>query len=334
LIRGLKGVGAKVAAGKVWAKGKVEAGKEWMSDRARGIRDRLTGRGSPHDQADARERDTRPDLGNQVRDHVRNALGGGTVEYARAEAAVKSAKRKFAPKGVSNVEITPVGDAGTYQVEVTASPKTPVFEFKISLARQAEIFLDIVPLIKESIEAKIKSGLRVVGRLQIHNDRNFTSHYVQFAQKFINQSTRRPYTATEAYAEAPTTSGFRDGDRIYVRESASVATVVHEAIHMYSHDNYRRMVRGDANEGTTEYFTQMACKQYGMDRVGVYGQQVAAVARLARSVGDDVLANAYFKGNIRALAAAVESIKPGAWERWRQDMAAGRFASAGGADFS
>lgn len=272
-------------------------------------------------------------LRDQVRDYLTSALGGRTVEYEQAETAVKSAKREFAPKGVANVEITPEGDAGLYQVEVTASPKVPVFEFKISLARQAGIFLDVVPLIKESIEEKVKSGLRVVGHLQVHNDRNFTSHYIKYAKNFHNPHTGKPYTAEEARAEAPTVMGFRDGDRIYVRETAGIVTVVHEAIHMYSNDNYRREVRSDANEGTTEYFTRMACRQYGVDRSGTYAGQVAAVARLATAVGDEVLANGYFKGDVGALKAAVEAIKPGAWDRWLRDMAASRFASAGGGDF-
>lgn len=337
IIRGLQGVSgkvkAKVAAGKAWVKDKAEAGKAWARGKAEGVRDRLTGRGAAGEQPGARPGDPSAGLREQVRDHVQGALGSGTVEYARAEAVVRDAKRQFAPRGVANVEITPLATTGTYQVDVTASPKTPVLQFQVSLARQAEIFLDGVPLIKDSIEEKIKGGLRVVGHLQVHNDANFDSHYIKYAQKFINPQTRKPYTAEEARADAPSTMGFRDGERIYVRERAGVGTVTHEAIHLYSHDTYKNTVRGDANEGTTEYFTQMACRQYGVERAGTYGPQVAAVAKLARAVGDDVLANAYFKGDVRALEAAVEAIKPGAWQRWRQAMINGFFSSAGGGDF-
>ncbi len=74
---------------------------------------------------------------------------------------------------------------------------------------------------------------------------------------------------------------------MYVRPR--IGTVVHDSIHMYSNDNYRRTVRMSANEGTTEYLPQMICKQYGVDRGGIYSEEAAVLPESQREEGERLI---------------------------------------------
>ena len=174
-------------------------------------------------------------------------------------------------------------------------------------------------MVKEAIADKIKGGLRVVGNLRIYNDHDFTAHYIKYAKEFINPATGNHYTAEEARAEAFDVRGFRDGDRIVVREHPEMLlTTIHETIHMYSADGYRMKLRTDINEGTTEHFALAVMDGFGLKRSEpVYRSQVESVRRAIDVVGEDVVADAYFKGDVKGLKDALDGARgEGTFDRW------------------
>lgn len=98
-------------------------------------------------------------------------------------------------------------------------------------------------------------------------------------------------------------NGFVDSQgRVWIeRNSGNGGTMLHEGMHKYSHDDYLGTLGFNMNEGTTEYFTRIICKDLSIDR-GNYETQYKLIDTLATKVTTrDVVAAAYFDGSIDGL---------------------------------
>jgi len=101
-------------------------------------------------------------------------------------------------------------------------------------------------------------------------------------------------------------NGFVDSTgRVWVeRNSGNPGTIIHEGIHKYSNGATLSQLGFYINEGITEYFTRVICKDLDVDR-GNYDSQYAVVKKLVANVAsEDILAKAYFDGDIDGLKAA------------------------------
>jgi hypothetical protein len=86
----------------------------------------------------------------------------------------------------------------------------------------------------------------------------------------------------------------------YVRNSKTAGTLLHEAIHAHAHPAFG-FLHNYLNEGVTEYFTRKLQDEINMPYIDGYDDNVVAARRLAADVGEDVLARAYFTGEVPAL---------------------------------
>lgn len=101
-------------------------------------------------------------------------------------------------------------------------------------------------------------------------------------------------------------NGFVDSQgRVWIEQnSGNAGTMLHEGMHKYSHDDYLSTLGFNMNEGTTEYFTRIICKDLSIDR-GNYETQYKLIDTLATKVTTrDVVAAAYFDGAIDGLKSA------------------------------
>lgn len=108
-------------------------------------------------------------------------------------------------------------------------------------------------------------------------------------------------------------NGFVDSKgRVWIEQnSGNPGTLIHEGIHKYSEGSYLSTLGFNANEGTTEYFTRIICKDLGVTR-GNYETQFKIIETLVNNVASkDIVASAYFDGDIDALKSAFMKYRKG-----------------------
>ena len=115
-------------------------------------------------------------------------------------------------------------------------------------------------------------------------------------------------------------NGFVDSSRrVWVHENkGNPGTMVHEAVHKYS-DRALIGYSQPLNEGATEYFTRLVCNGQGINIAGRtnYNNNRNTVEKLVTLVGEQVVAEAYFDGKVRALKKAYKDAK-GDDAEWRK----------------
>lgn len=122
--------------------------------------------------------------------------------------------------------------------------------------------------------------------------------------------TSEPPKTTQDRIRLKLTMGFVQEDTgskiVWIRESQKSGTVlVHEAIHVYAHPNWKIWRRKNSwgqalDEGTTEYFTLKISKVLGLKGLKAYTNWVLAIEQLVALTSEELLASAYFSGNIEA----------------------------------
>ena len=106
-----------------------------------------------------------------------------------------------------------------------------------------------------------------------------------------------------------------DGSAIYVQKDTVLPTATaHELLHVNTAADFRKMVGEAINEGTTEHLAIKAVRAAGLPTAGstgakAYPQQVGAVGKLIKVVGEAALIEAYFNG-AESLVRAYEAIMP------------------------
>ena len=195
---------------------------------------------------------------------------------------------------------------------------------------QVDAYLDASPFIRDYIEEKAESGIRAQGHVHIHTPSEFVDEWVAYAMTRTNSATGNRYTEEEARAAEPNINAFRDGTEIHIHQDRGEAgTAIHESMHLYSDDGYRNRVGSNANEGTTEFFTRMVCEEQEITRGAFYTRQRRSVETLVEATSDELLAGAYFQGNIDALESSVDSAAgENGFTNWITFMKAGRYSDA------
>ena len=195
--------------------------------------------------------------------------------------------------------------------------------------KEVDDALDASPFFAKLVEAKHKAGTKAEGHVHIHNDSAFEAAYVKMALKRTNPATRKVFTEAEARTRSQDVNAFRDGSEIHVHESRGTpSTTVHESLHLFA-DAYRDKMDYNANEGTTEYFTKKLCAEIKLPRGSHYAKQLAPVEKLIRTVGEDVVAAAYFQDKLAELETALDTKKEaGTFAKWLAAMKASKFADA------
>jgi hypothetical protein len=179
--------------------------------------------------------------------------------------------------------------------------KTPE-KVKHTTGKDVDTYLDSSPFFKALVEEKVKGGTKAEGHVHIHTPEEFVTECVAYLTARQNPATGANYTEDEAKAKEPNINAFRDGSEIHVHENrGEPGTVIHESMHLFSHDDFRGELGFNANEGATELFAKKLCAERKIKRGDFYADQYRAVKKVADLVGEDVLANAYYKGDVAGL---------------------------------
>ena len=158
---------------------------------------------------------------------------------------------------------------------------------------------------EEYLREAVGDGRQAEGTLAIVDDVNFRIAWEAHAAGTSRDPDRWQ-----------TLNGFVDDEgRQWVRvASANAGTPIHEAVHNYSEEALKDDVAQPLNEGVTEYFSRQVIpslddptttvdegQQILRDRTNIYSQNTTFVDNLVAVVGEDVVAAAYFDGDIDGL---------------------------------
>ena len=128
---------------------------------------------------------------------------------------------------------------------------------------------------------------------------------------------------------------FQDEDRLQIhirRRGSDLGTQLHEGLHLFSNDKWKRRMNYNANEGVTEYFTRKLGPEVEVERDdNSFLQQYTSATHLVAAADEQVVAAAYFEGNIAGLKQKIDARKPGGagtWEKWLGFLEASDFKAA------
>lgn len=183
-----------------------------------------------------------------------------------------------------------------------------------------------VQRVADKIAQLFHQPFRVVG-IKEHTDSDFAvSSMVQIAKEgSIIDPLLKPVKVskkdgTAAFEDAALginglTVENKDAKLIHLRQNQNMdATFVHESLHAYSHDDFRRFFGTEADEGTTELFARRVMQAIDLENSGISGYQPMAATRgkvythevsLAETIlaqlGETMTKNAYFNGDTLAV---------------------------------
>jgi hypothetical protein len=200
--------------------------------------------------------------------------------------------------------------------------------------REVDAVFDSTPFLKDLIGARLgKQKLEKAMRLD--DEAAFERAWLAYAQRSINPATGTNFTEKEAkdFNAREGVRAFQDEDRgeVHIRkERSDLGTQLHEGLHLFSENRWRRRMGYNANEGVTEWFTRKMGPQVQVVRDdGSFLRQYTSVTHLVDLVGEPLVAAAYFEGDIAALKAAVDAKKgAGTWETWLDLLDASNFKGA------
>ncbi len=216
-------------------------------------------------------------------------------------------------------------------------------------AQQADQLLANDPIIYPRIKDRVAKGRKAAG----HTTELGSLDYVAKATEVAGEGSK----IEEVGIEMMNAGGFADVDKgeiylhrkdadmmdvlrngrstpIPVPPGATPVTIVHETVHLYQSKAWNSRVGHWANEGTTEYFTRRVLSKQenpevkggeGVFQRDSYDEEYAAVKCLVKEADEELLADAYFLGQIEPLRKKVGEKK---FDDWAAHMTAKNYAAA------
>jgi hypothetical protein len=203
------------------------------------------------------------------------------------------------------------------------------------------------------IRPKYKKGIKAEGHVHDHDQAAWDVEIQKYLKGKQNPDTGNVFTDDEAIAFGKNVNAFRDGREIHANERrGEPATTVHESMHLFSADEWINELGFNGNEGATEYFTKKLCAANSITRGNFYPDQYKSVNKLCGVVGEKVLADAFFNGEIKAIKRKVDRTRgffskvgswiggifghkdtspaerSGTWDSWVGFMKAAKYADA------
>jgi hypothetical protein len=245
-------------------------------------------------------------------------------------AAVHSAQQRYGNRAVSLLLARDPNPA--LEQRPAARPPKP----QLRTGREVDAIFDTSPYFKDLVAAKMKKAT-LAKAMKLDSDAEFETAWIAYAQRSYNPKTEKNYTEDEAkqYLATKGVRAFQDEDRgeIHIRkERSDLGTQLHEGLHLFSDDRWKRRMSYNANEGVTEYFTRKLGPEVGVERDdSSFLQQYTSATHLVAAADDQTVAGAYFRGDIAALKRKIDGRKPdgdGTWEKWLGFLEASDFKGA------
>jgi hypothetical protein len=219
-------------------------------------------------------------------------------------------------------------------LEQRRTPRPP--KPKLRSGREVDAIFDASPYMKELIGAKLNKGA-ISKAMKIDDEAEFERAWIAYAKRSHNPETDAGYTEKEArdYLAREGVRAFQDedGGEVHIRkERSDLGTQLHEGMHLFADDRWRKRMGYNVNEGVTEFFTRKLGPEVQVERDdSSFLRQFTSVTHLVIVAGEPAVASAYFDGDVAGLKAAVDGRKldgKGTWDRWLGLLDAGDFKGA------
>jgi hypothetical protein len=205
---------------------------------------------------------------------------------------------------------------------------------KVRSGREVDAIFDTSPYLKDLVGARLRK-VSLAKAMKIDDEATFLRAWLEYAQRSVNPATDRNFTEDEAKAfmAKEGVRAFQDEERgeVHIRkERSDLGTQLHEGLHLFCDDGWRKRMGYNVNEGVTEYFTRKVGPEVQVERDdNSFLRQYTSATHLVAVATEPVVAAAYFEGEIAALKTAVDTNKtPGTWARWLDLLDAGDFKGA------
>jgi hypothetical protein len=204
---------------------------------------------------------------------------------------------------------------------------------KLRAGREVDAIFDASPFLKDLVGAKLGKQ-KLAKAMKLDDEAAFQKAWLKYARRSINPATNRNFTEEEAkdFNAREGVRAFQDEDRgeVHIRkERADLGTQLHEGLHLFSDDRWRKRMGYNVNEGVTEYFTRKLGPEVQVERDdSSFLRQYTSASHLVTAATEPVVAAAYFNGEIAALKTAVDARGKGTWEKWLGFLDANDFKHA------
>src|SRR4051794_30977730 len=245
-------------------------------------------------------------------------------------AAIRSAQQLIGNHAVSRVLARDPNPK--LEPHPTVRPPKP----KLRAGREVDAIFDTSPYFKDLVGAKMKK-ITLAKAMKIDGEAAFESAWLEYAQRSLNPNTEKNFTADEAkqFMTVKGLRAFQDEDRLEIhirKERADLGTQLHEGLHLFCDDRWKRRMNYNANEGVTEYFTRKLGPEVDVERDdSFFLQQYTSATHLVAAAGEDTVTAAYFQGDMAGLKEKVDGRKPdghGTWQQWLGFMEASNYKAA------
>ena len=245
-------------------------------------------------------------------------------------AAARAAQRLYGNRAVSAMLARDANP--TLEKRPTARPPKQ----KLRAGREVDAIFDASPYLKDLVGAKLGRGT-LEKAMKIEGEAEFERAWVEYAIRSVNPKTGKNFTEPEAkdFMAKEGVRAFQDEVKgeIHIRkERSDLGTQLHEGLHAFSDDRWRRRMGYAVNEGVTEYFTRKLGPEVKVERDdNSFLREFTSAGHLVTAAGEPAVASAYFDGEIAKLEQAVDASKKdgkGTWKRWLGLLDANDFKGA------
>jgi hypothetical protein len=249
---------------------------------------------------------------------------------ATREAVARTAQQRAGNRAVSGV-LARDPNPKLRKAPPARPPKPPLRE-----GREVDAIFDSSPYATELVGAKLgKSTLEKA--TVIDEEPAFETAWLEYAQRSVNPATGKTFTEEDAraYMKSQGVRAFQDEVRgkIHLRkEKADLGTQLHEGLHLFSDDRWKKNMNYRANEGVTEYFTRKLAPEVKVERDdNSFLREFTSATHLVEVAGEHIVAAAYFDGDIGSLEKKIDGRKAdgaGTWKKWLAYLEAENYKAA------
>ena len=164
----------------------------------------------------------------------------------------------------------------------------------------------------------------------------FDHAWVEYAKRHINPDTGKLFAddaEARAFAKAKGLRAFQDGDRskVHIRkERANLGTQLHEGLHLHASEQWNKEMgaysatRASRSSSRARSDRRSDRARHQLVPAGVPRRR----ATFAKAAGEDVLAAAYFEGDIEGLKRKIDTRGSGTWKKWLDFLMDNNFKAA------
>jgi hypothetical protein len=239
-------------------------------------------------------------------------------QQATREAVTRTAQRSAGNRAVSNV-LARDPNKDLKKEPTKRPPKIPLKE-----GSEVDAIFDASPFLKDLVGAKLGKHT-LENAIVLDDETAFEAAWLEYAQRSLDPATGKTFTEAGArtFMKIKGVQAFQDETRgkIHIRkERTDLGTQLHEGLHLFSHDTWKKNMNYHVNEGATEFFTRKLGKEVQVERDdSFFLREFTSISHLVDAVGEPAVSAAYFEGDIAGLERKVDCRKPdgaGTWKKW------------------